>query len=110
MIEILPICGGLTLSSDFYDFLNNLEGTIQTPKLEKENRNMKTKREKKVSVKKVIYNEPAVIVIWSDGTKTKAVCGAEDQFNKEAGLAICFAKKWIGNKAFHNAVEKYADE
>ena len=54
--------------------------------------------EKPVSfdVKEVIYNDPAVIVYWEDGTKTVATAQNED-YDPEKGLAICFAKKALGN-------------
>ena len=65
------------------------------------------KDQKKVSIKKVIYHNPAVIVFWSDNTKTVSICHQKDTFNPDAGLAICIAKKWIGNEAFHLTLEKY---
>ena len=54
--------------------------------------------EKPVSfdVKEVIYNDPAVIVYWEDGTKTVATAQNEG-YDPEKGLAICFAKKALGN-------------
>lgn len=54
--------------------------------------------EKPVSfdVKEVIYNDPAVVVYWKDGTKTVATAQNED-YDPEKGLAICFAKKALGN-------------
>lgn len=54
--------------------------------------------EKPVSfdVKEVIYNDPAVIVYWKDGTKTVATAQNEE-YDPEKGLAICFAKKALGN-------------
>ena len=47
-------------------------------------------------VKEVIYNDPAVIVYWEDGTKTVATAQNEG-YDPEKGLAICFAKKALGN-------------
>lgn len=54
--------------------------------------------EKPVSfdVTEVIYNDPAVVVYWKDGTKTVATAQNED-YDPEKGLAICFAKKALGN-------------
>lgn len=47
-------------------------------------------------IKNVIYNDPAVIVEWADGTKT--VAKAKDElYDPEKGLAMCFAKKALGN-------------
>lgn len=47
-------------------------------------------------VKEVIYNDPAVVVYWMDGTKTVATAQNEE-YDPEKGLAICFAKKALGN-------------
>lgn len=47
-------------------------------------------------IKEVIYNDPAVVVYWKDGTKTVATAQNED-YDPEKGLAICFAKKALGN-------------
>lgn len=51
-------------------------------------------------VKKVIFNGPATIVIWGDGTKTVVKCKEGDSYFKWAGFALCFAKKLYG-KDFH---------
>lgn len=48
---------------------------------------------------KVIFNDPATIVLWKDGTKTIVKCGENDTYDKEKGLALCFMKKALGNKS-----------
>lgn len=48
-------------------------------------------------IKEVIYNDPAVVVIWNDGTKTVSKCDYGDNFNPEFGLILCVLKKVIGN-------------
>lgn len=48
------------------------------------------------TVKKVIFNDPATIVIWGDDSKTIIKCDNED-FDPEKGLAMAFAKKALGN-------------
>lgn len=49
-------------------------------------------------VKKVIFNAPATIVYWSDGTKTVVKCSKNDVYDKEKGFALAVAKKFFGNK------------
>ena len=62
----------------------------------------------KYKIKKVIFNEPATIVYWEDGTKTVVKCQDGDIYNKETGLALCIAKKALGNKSsFNNLFKKY---
>ena len=60
----------------------------------------------KFTPRKVIFNPPATIVLWEDNTKTVVKCSEDDIFNKEKGLAMCFAKKSLGNKGSYNNVFK----
>lgn len=55
-------------------------------------------------IKRVIFNPPATIVLWEDGTKTVVKCGEGDTYSKETGLAMCIAKKAFGNKGNYNNV------
>lgn len=62
-------------------------------------------------VKKVIFNNPATIVFWSDGTKTIVKCQEGDTFDQEKGLALCFMKKIYGNTGcFNDVFKKYVTE
>lgn len=58
------------------------------------------------SIKKVIFNNPATIVIWNDGTKTTVKCSERDEYSEEVGLAMCISKKALGNKGNFNEVFK----
>lgn len=60
----------------------------------------------KPSIKNVIFNAPATVVYWSDGTKTVVKCQAGDTYSKETGLSLCIAKKYLGNKGNFNEVFK----
>ena len=57
-------------------------------------------------IKDVIFNDPATIVMWSDGDKTVVKCQAGDKYNPELGLAMCIVKKCCGNKGNYNDVFK----
>ena len=57
-------------------------------------------------IQNVIFNDPATIVIWSDNTKTIVKCQEGDTYDKELGLAMCIAKKYLGNKGNFNDVFK----
>lgn len=46
---------------------------------------------------KAIYNPPATIVLWSDGTKTVVKCEEDEYYDPVFGLALCFMKKALGN-------------
>lgn len=72
----------------------------------------KDKNLKEVYIKQVIYQNPATIVFWSDGTKTVSKTFAGDEYSPEAGLVLCILKKtqektlkglfeaWIPEQAF----------
>ena len=55
-------------------------------------------------IEKVIFNNPATIVIWADGSKTVVKCQEGDTFDKEKGLAMAISKRALGDKG------KYCDE
>ena len=57
---------------------------------------MKKELRKPLDIVRVIFNDPATIVIWEDGTKTIVKCNNE-KYDKEKGLAMCIVKKWFGN-------------
>ena len=50
------------------------------------------------SIKNVIFNDPATIVFWNDGTKTIVKAQDGDTFDPEKGLAMAISKKALGNK------------
>ena len=44
-------------------------------------------------IKEVIFNYPATIVCWKDGSKTVVKCGKDEPFDREKAVAMCFLKK-----------------
>lgn len=50
------------------------------------------------SIKKVIYNDPATIIFWSDGTKTIVKCMEDDDYDPEKGFMAAVTKKAFGYK------------
>lgn len=65
----------------------------------------------KFEIKNVIFSNPATIVFWADGTKTVVKCQEDDIYSEEVGLALCFAKKALGNKSnFNNVFKKWVPE
>jgi len=61
---------------------------------------------------KVIFNDPATIVLWDDGTKTVVKCQDGDVYSKQTGLLMCIAKKAFGNdgKWFDILKDNMADD
>lgn len=59
------------------------------------------------AVKKLIFNYPATIVFWADGTKTVVKAQNDEVFDLEKGFAMAFMKKVLGNKGnYYNYVKK----
>lgn len=48
-------------------------------------------------ISRVIFNNPATIILWADGTKTVAKTHGDDAFDPEKGFAVACAKKLLGN-------------
>lgn len=64
-----------------------------------------------LAITKVIFNDPATIVIWSDGIKTVVKCGEGDTFDPEKGLAMAISKRFFGNKGnYCNIFKKWVPE
>lgn len=62
-------------------------------------------------IKNVIFNDPATIVLWSDGTKTVVKCQDGDVYSEEVGLAMAISKKALGNQGnFNNVFKKWVPE
>lgn len=50
-------------------------------------------------IDKIIFNNPATIVFWSDGTKTVVKCMKNQEFNTYYGVACAIMKKYFGNNS-----------
>ncbi len=57
-------------------------------------------------IKDVIFNEPATIILWADGTKTVVKCQEGEGYDPEKGLAMAISKKALGNKGNYCEVFK----
>ena len=82
------------------------EDTKQAVKMCKEMLNMRFG--KYFEIQKVIFNAPATIVFWKDGTKTVVKAQKGDKFDPEKGLAMAFAKRALGDKGnYYNVFQKH---
>lgn len=50
------------------------------------------------SIKKIIFNDPATIIIWGNGDKTIVKCGEGETYDPEKGMAMAIAKHFLGDK------------
>ena len=60
-----------------------------------------------LTIDKVIYNPPATIILWNDGTKTMSKCDKEDAYDKATGFMLCVLKKKYGNKTVKRMFDRY---
>ena len=64
-----------------------------------------------LSIKDVIFNDPATIILWKDGTKTVVKCTENDNYDPEKGMAMAICKKVLGNKGnYYNTFSKWLPE
>jgi hypothetical protein len=67
-------------------------------------------KNKAIKIKDVIFNDPATIVFWNDGTKT-VVKAENEPFDREKGLAMAISKKFLGNKGnYFQTFKKFIKE
>lgn len=57
-------------------------------------------------IKKVIFSDPATIVLWEDGTKTVVKTQKGDAYDPEKGLAIACMRKILSKKDYHYWLEE----
>ena len=62
-------------------------------------------------IKKVIFNDPATIVIWADGEKTVVKCQNNEPYDPEKGLAMAITKRALGNKGnYFDQIKKWTSK
>ena len=65
----------------------------------------------KRKIKKVIFNDPATVVYWADGSKTVVKTMPGDEFCPEYGLSMAICKKYFGsNSAYKRYVREWIKE
>lgn len=106
-----------------YVYAENDQPTLMyaAAEINKANREIETiktilARKKKISdsyslpIKRVIFNEPATIIFWDDGSKT-VVKAKNEAFDPEKGLAMAIAKKALGNRgSYYNKIKKWTKD
>ena len=90
---------------EFLDFLGFL-GIELTKDSKGKTQNKKTQK-KESPIKNVIFNKPATIIEWFDGTKTVVKCDKHDKYDKATGLALCICKYIMGSGEFHKEFNKW---
>lgn len=61
-------------------------------------------------IKKVIFNNPATIILWNDGTRTVVKCNERDTYDPEKGFAMAISEKVLGSyTGFKREMAKWED-
>ena len=61
-------------------------------------------------IKKVIFNNPATIILWNDGTRTVVKCNERDTYDPEMGFAMAISEKVLGSyTGFKREMKKWED-
>ena len=64
-----------------------------------------------LQIKKVIFNSPATIIMWNDGSKTVVKCQTGDEYDPEKGFVMAYLKKLLGNdNTFNKEINKWVWE
>lgn len=62
-------------------------------------------------IKELVFNDPATIIFWEDGTKTIVKTQNGEPFDKEKGFCMAVVKKMFGNKGnYYNIVDKWINK
>lgn len=51
-------------------------------------------------IERVVFNDPATIVFWTDGTKTVVKKSEDDSWDEEKGICMAIIKKICGKTSF----------
>lgn len=64
-----------------------------------------------LSIKNVIFNSPATIVFWGDGSKTVVKCQDGEEYDPEKGLTMAFFKRMHNNKGhYFEEIKKWVEQ
>lgn len=77
---------------DLYTFIRNLRDGDAHVVARRDRVNQVDK-----AIKKVIFNDPATVILWKDGSKTVVKCGEHEKYDPEKGFAMALAKRYLGN-------------
>ena len=61
-------------------------------------------------VKRAIFNPPATVILWDDGTKSVVKCQNGEPFDAEKGFVMAYLKKLLGNdNTFNKEITRWVD-
>lgn len=63
-----------------------------------------------VYIERVLHDEPATVMFFSDGTKTVAICGKDEVYDREKGILVCLAKRLISSKNMNYILHEFSKD
>ena len=89
------------IEREYINYRDLYTGRLQTMMLE-------TLCKPLIEIENVIFNPPATIVFWQDGTKTVVKCSEHDIYDPEKGIAMAIAKRALGNRGnYYNKIKEW---
>ena len=88
----------LKTNDDFLDAMRYCYNDIETVK--KFSASMEIKVDIPGMIDRVIFNDPATIIYWKDGSKTVVKRSDDDVWDSEKGFCMAVIKKLYGNTSF----------
>lgn len=61
-------------------------------------------------INRVIYNDPATIILWNDGSKTVAKCMDGDTYDSEKGFLVAYLKKFVDSDTLREEMSKWVED
>lgn len=58
-------------------------------------------------IKKAIYSDPYVHILWDDGTKTSSKCDEYDEYDELTGFLMCVLKKTMRHKDMRSMLNTF---
>lgn len=97
---------GLDGSREYTYKNQDLKMNVSTKKTEekKEDKAKSPADLKKYTPKRIVYNPPATIVFWQDGTKTVVKCADSETYSPYYGFVTALAKKVLGTNSNINRI------
>lgn len=91
---------------DYYDYYLTEDGKL----IDKAFNVIRITEIKENTIKRVIFNNPATIILWGNGKKTVVKVQEGDKYDKRVGFLMCYLKGIVGNKTLLKEVEKWLSE
>ena len=100
-VEECEYSHGENYRDDAVEALASFTHDIQSVKhyrqtIKNNNYNQVNQKQLEFNIREVIFNDPATIVFWLDGTKTIVKKADDDPWDPEKGLAMAIIKKYFG--------------